>query len=317
MKLISLNEIDLENSPMVRAEIDLETVDEYAQVYRAKKERMPPLDTFQLDGQKYLLLADGRHRYAALKKSGAKVVTVNIHKGTQSDCIRFALRANTAHGRRRTNADKRVAAALALRMFPKFSNAMLSEIARVDDHTIASVKRQMADLGNPRKDKVSTPETEDEGKLMGKDGRAVRPEAEPKAPEPKVDKPVERDEEGLPIPKGVLDYWERRQEIQELMTQVSRLKTSLEKIGESRDRLFFGINFQTVEASLSQVYATISNAKPWVVCTQCQGRPETQPNKACRLCGGKGFISRYQWDHLVPKEIRELRQKQVEQTKKK
>lgn len=65
----------------------------------------PPVDVF-FDGVAYWL-ADGFHRYWALAKLGRPSIEAEIKHGTQRDAVLFSVGANSAHGQRRTNEDKR------------------------------------------------------------------------------------------------------------------------------------------------------------------------------------------------------------------
>ena len=60
------------------------------------------------DGTDYWL-ADGFHRFWAAKEAGLTEIYEEIHPGTLRDAILFSLSANSKHGLRRTNADKRKA----------------------------------------------------------------------------------------------------------------------------------------------------------------------------------------------------------------
>jgi hypothetical protein len=120
--------------------------------------------------------------------------------------------------------------------------------------------------------------------------------------------PIELDECGTPIPKDALPYWHRRQEVQDLMTQITRVKSAIEKAKSEADNLY-GIVSNAVLADLSKAYAHLSEAKPYAVCTQCMGSPSVQPKGDCSLCRGSGLISKYKWDTVSRKEVKEIRLK--------
>lgn len=52
-------------------------------------------------------LADGFHRVAAARQVGWTNIEVDVRQGTQRDAILFSVSANSTHGQRRTNEDKR------------------------------------------------------------------------------------------------------------------------------------------------------------------------------------------------------------------
>lgn len=117
------------------------------------------------------------------------------------------------------------------------------------------------------------------------------------------------DETGYPIPSESVKYWERRDEVQELMTSVSRIKSAVEKAKNSDDPLFGRVTNSVID-NLNRAYSQISDAKPYAVCTECAGRPSIQP-KGCGMCSGTGLISKYRYDHASRTEIKAMRAKQV------
>ncbi len=66
---------------------------------------MPPVTLFY-DGAHYWL-ADGFHRYFGAKAAGRTTIHEDITPGTLRDAILYSLSANSKHGLRRSNADKR------------------------------------------------------------------------------------------------------------------------------------------------------------------------------------------------------------------
>ncbi|MBK9166258.1 MAG: ParB-like nuclease domain-containing protein [Bryobacterales bacterium] len=89
---------------------------------------LPPLDVFDT-GDGDLILVDGFHRLAALRRAGAVEVDVRVHRGDVHEARWYACGANQAHGLRRTNADKRRAVVMALAL-PQAEGLSDREIAR-------------------------------------------------------------------------------------------------------------------------------------------------------------------------------------------
>ena len=102
---MKLENIRLDGGTQPRTAINEEVVAEYAEAMRSGVV-FPPLTVF-FDGADHWL-ADGFHRYHALKASGADVV-IDCRQGTKRDAVLFSVGANNAHGLRRTNDDKRKA----------------------------------------------------------------------------------------------------------------------------------------------------------------------------------------------------------------
>jgi len=103
---LGLDSIRTDGGTQPRVAVNDEVVAEYADLYR-NGEILPPVTVF-FDGATYWL-ADGFHRYWAIRKIGRDVITAEIRPGTQRDAILHSVGANAAYGLRRTNADKRKA----------------------------------------------------------------------------------------------------------------------------------------------------------------------------------------------------------------
>lgn len=81
-----------------------EVVREYADVLK-EGGTLPPVLAFH-DGQEYWL-ADGFHRYSAHMLLDWREIDAEVREGSKRDAILYAVGANTSHGLRRSNADKR------------------------------------------------------------------------------------------------------------------------------------------------------------------------------------------------------------------
>lgn len=159
-KSVSLRDLRLDGDTQARAGLDDETVADYADKIRAGVALPPPVAFF--DGSRYWL-ADGFHRAEATRKVGASSMDVEVRKGTREDAIWFACGANQGHGLRRTNADKRRAVEMALRLKPESTNRAIAEHVGVDDKTVAAVRSQLE----------STAEVPQSPKRTGRDGRTT------------------------------------------------------------------------------------------------------------------------------------------------
>jgi hypothetical protein len=149
-KNVSLRDLRLDGETQARASLDAETVDDYADKIRAGVALPPPVAFF--DGSRYWL-ADGFHRAEATRKTGASSMDVEVRKGTREDAIWFACGANQGHGLRRTNADKRRAVEMALRLKPESSDRAIAEHVGVAPNTVKAVREesgaQVAQVNQP------------------------------------------------------------------------------------------------------------------------------------------------------------------------
>lgn len=107
---------------------------------------------------------------------------------------------------------------------------------------------------------------------------------------------------GWEIPVSLLPLWNRRQEIESMMAEITNIETRLLQFQKDKDELFAPVPFSSAVSRLQYVHMEVSNAKLWAVCTTCNGR-----NRAnCTHCKKRGFLNKVQWK-MVPSEIREMR----------
>ncbi len=111
------------------------------------------------------------------------------------------------------------------------------------------------------------------------------------------------DATGWPIPTQLIPLWQRAQEVQELLTILSRVKGALRSAQDNKDMLFAEVSFSSALSQLDQAWTDIKTAKPFAVCPTCQGQlPDT-----CTLCRGRGLISEHRWNTCVTREDKEFR----------
>lgn len=101
---VKIDKVRMDGGTQARYQLYEEVAAEYAEDIRSGK-KYPPIVVF-FDGKEYWL-ADGFHRIEARKILKEEMVDAEIHLGTQRDAVLYAVGANSAHGLRRTNADKR------------------------------------------------------------------------------------------------------------------------------------------------------------------------------------------------------------------
>jgi len=108
-----ISEIRTDGGTQSRAAINEATVAEYAEAMADPSTAFPPAIVYY-DGKDYWL-ADGFHRVAAWARVGRDEVPTEIRQGSRRDAILHSCAANSAHGLRRTNDDKRRAVETLLR----------------------------------------------------------------------------------------------------------------------------------------------------------------------------------------------------------
>ncbi len=106
-----LSKVQIDGGTQTRARTCQETVDDYTEALKANC-TFPPIMVFH-DGETYWL-ADGFHRRLAHLQAKRRTILAEIRAGTLRDAILFAVGANSLHGLRRSNDDKRHAVRLLL-----------------------------------------------------------------------------------------------------------------------------------------------------------------------------------------------------------
>src|SRR3712207_2835211 len=91
---LAIDQIDLERGAQLRAIVDSDTIEEYAQHYQ-EGAQFPPVVVF-FDGTDYIL-ADGCHRVLAAHEAGLTEIKADIRTGTYRDALLYAAGANGAH----------------------------------------------------------------------------------------------------------------------------------------------------------------------------------------------------------------------------
>ncbi len=136
---IALASISIDGGTQSRASVDQAVVADYADAMR-NGAVFPPIVLFH-DGKAYWL-ADGFHRYHALKETGAQRVIADVRQGTRRDAILFSVGANASHGLRRTNEDKRRAVSTLLQdaEWSKWSDREIAKRCGVDHKTVSSAR---------------------------------------------------------------------------------------------------------------------------------------------------------------------------------
>jgi hypothetical protein len=101
---IQIAAIKLDGGTQSRASVDRQVVEEYSVAWRDGA-KFPPVIVFY-DGENYWL-ADGFHRCYSAKQAGIAEIEADIRQGTRRDAVLHSVGANSNHGLRRTNDDKR------------------------------------------------------------------------------------------------------------------------------------------------------------------------------------------------------------------
>ena len=163
---LSLDQIIFDAGTQIRAAISESVVAHYADCM-TEGALFPAIVVFH-DGNQYYL-ADGFHRGLAAKRIGFKDIEADVHAGTKSDALWFALGSNRTNGHQMTGADKRHAIIVALQTWPDRSINQISEQIGVNQRYASGIKIEVSGTTNLPK------------RVTGKDGKSYP--ASRKAPE--------------------------------------------------------------------------------------------------------------------------------------
>lgn len=120
--------------------------------------------------------------------------------------------------------------------------------------------------------------------------------AEEKAPDAEATEVAPTDAVGQEIPQPLRPDFARAEEIQHLMTQVSRIKSLTLQAYHRKDALYAALNPSSFEAECENVYRALRALKPYAVCPYCAGR-------GCKACLKRGWIGEFDYK-AAPKEMR-------------
>lgn len=155
MKANSLLISDLEQNAKTQARVatDDEAVDAYATALK-EGAQLPAIDVFH-DGESYYI-ADGWHRMRAHVQAAEDFIDARVHEGGEREAVLYAAGANTTHGVRRTNADKRRAVQILLEdsVWGKWSSRAIAEHCGVHHDMVEKLRNQLAESASSTEKRV-------------------------------------------------------------------------------------------------------------------------------------------------------------------
>lgn len=162
---VPIDKIRIDGGTQSRVSLHQQTVAEYAEII----DDLPPVRVVY-DGSSYWLF-DGFHRHFAAQSKGLDKLKCEVLKGTQRDAIRLSCGANSDHGLRRTNSDKRRAVETLLNdeEWAQWSDNRLADSAAVSVQFVCNVRRELSTVDSSAASKAA-------GKpRIGKDGKSRKP----------------------------------------------------------------------------------------------------------------------------------------------
>ena len=142
MKVL-INKINLKADTQSRDEINQETVNDFTEDIK-NGDTFPPVVLFK-NNKNELFVGDGWHRINAYKQAGLKELEADVRKGSQRDAVLYSVGANSTHGLRRTNADKRKAVLMLLtdNEWTQWSSREIARKCGVNDKFVGTLRKEM------------------------------------------------------------------------------------------------------------------------------------------------------------------------------
>lgn len=140
---LEISKIRTDGGTQARAELNNETVQDYTEIYESGGE-LPAVKVY-FDGVHYWLY-DGFHRVQSAKNAKKTTIKAEVEQGTQRDAILASTGANSDHGLRRTNADKRRAVLRLLKddEWGKWSDHEIARHTKVSNKTVGNIRRELS-----------------------------------------------------------------------------------------------------------------------------------------------------------------------------
>jgi site-specific DNA-methyltransferase (adenine-specific) len=222
---ISLEQIRMDGGTQSRAQLDWVAIDEYAGAM-ASGDVFPPIIAFY-DGVDYWL-ADGFHRVRAAENAGLDTIAADVRQGTRRDAILHSVSANSDHGVRRTNRDKRQAVLMLLNddEWQEWADAEVAKRCGVSPMTVGRIRAEL--ISNKVIDRPAQRKVKRNGKTYTMNTAAIGEKTEPEpttepapdlfavAEEPAPEPPPQTEPDEEPIP----DYlpWDEVEEPEPVAT---------------------------------------------------------------------------------------------------
>lgn len=328
-RTLEISKIRLDGDTQARCHLDETTVSEYADAI-GTGEKMPPVVVFH--DRRHYWLSDGFHRIHAHRRAGRESIAAQVLEGTREDAAWYALGANRTNGLRMSNADKERAVKLALRMRPGASDRSIAGHVGVSDKTVSKHRAEMASgaeiphlnervgrdgkaypaaATSPPVTSYGDPPTDDPPTTIGENSDEFPPSLSDDPPPSTEDDPPPSIEDDPPPPMqpvdrvgvsitrdDVAEAFSRDQELVELCTAVSRIKSAVLQAAEVHDPLYGDLTASRFDADATNVRRQIEHCRPYAVCPYCHGEDDR-----CSGCKGRGWVNKTTY-RMVPREKR-------------
>jgi hypothetical protein len=251
-----------------RANMDPDLVEEYADAMRRGAD-LPPVRVVGDEDKGEFFLFGGFHRIAALDRIKGddpdyRLPVELVSSGGEKDAIWLSAAENQSHGLRRSNADKRRAAELAVKCSPSISDRALADHIGVSQPFVSKIRKELEGGG----DLPEQPERQ------GKDGKVRK---QPDKPEPQ------------PLPS---DAGEVAEFVDSLHDRLKAIRDEIEVELDSNHPAFREVNGEMFKHIFDELQNVLKKqCRPFKPCPRCGG-------DGCSSCKDRGFVSKDAWDIL-------------------
>lgn len=283
---LSLDELVIDERAQARVGLDEAVVDEYVEAWK-NGAAMPNIDAVrvtegELAGK--VVVWDGFHRIAAAKKLGVEAIGVDVTTGKLSTAIDLCTSANSTHGLRRTNEDKRRAVIMAItldkQLKRKRSDRQIAQYVGVHNSTVSEIRAELSG----KKKKASKEESvriseheQGEGEINEvKQSLVTVDEIGRRVTNPEVQK--------------VLSL---NPEFDDVLDAIGTIGRRIKALVETPAGAELAQRAQSLSFDLKGVHDAVAFARPYTECPYGPGCTTT-----CNACRGRGWICREQWDRL-------------------
>jgi len=281
IKLIDISSLVTEGL-QTRDGLAKSVVKDYAEMMKSGC-TLPPVEVVRDSATGQLYLVDGYHRVDAAKRLKRTVIDAQVTDGTYTDAIRCAIKANAAHGLRRSNADKRNALKMAWEHRQALfggepSHEVLAAACAVSKRTAQRFRETASGMDNVHP-----------CARVGADGKCYQ---SPTTNHQSLSTVTDRF--GVAVPEDLVEAFTSK----DLIRTIQALRKSRDYIAEQQKdgNLAFIRVAQSALITLQNAADELNACKPHCICRVCGGR-------GCRACGNLGVQTKLEYDRN-PSEIK-------------
>lgn len=283
IKLISIADLTTEGF-QTRAGLCPAVIKEYTELLKSGG-HLPPIRVvreIQSPTTKYYLV-DGYHRVDSAKRAGRTMLDAEVSDGDRIAALRLALKANSAHGLRRTNADKRAALKIAWNHRQELfggepSNEMLAEAVGVCKRWVIKMRKHLS-RGEPFTSSAR----------IGMDGKTRNSQSQIPSPQSPLTDRFE-----TPIPERLAPAFAAPR-FKELLRKLRDVQEGITEELENGNIAFCKVSQSTL-ITVKNAVEDLKSEMPFCVCRVCSGQ-------GCRACGNTGIQKKSEYDRN-PTEVK-------------